>query len=872
MPFDVRRFFRNLLQRDRVERELDEELNSYLEMLVDEKLATGMSYEEARRAARLELGGLDQVKESVRDVRMGAWVDRLVHDTRAASRSLAKARGFSGVAISTLAVGLTLCTITLTVLNAYFVRELPYPAADRLYSVQYAPPGSDPPRGLRSVDWRALGDVIEHTIAWDLDMFYLTGMTRPERAPGAWVTPGFIEGYGVRPAIGRNFDTTDFQLGRPQVALISHRLWQGRFGGDGAVVGRRFQAYVSDRPDEPEVFTIVGVLPEGFWHLNPFTDILVPLRSSSYPYTVRVRKEASPGVVAERMTALVRSGSQTLDPAWEVSLISTKGRYVAEMRPVVRAVTIAVGLVFLITCANVAMLFLVRTKRKEPELAMRLALGSTRGQLARLILLEALLLGAVATATGLVCGRLLMAWLGPQAEQQLGRMVPGGLAGFELDGTVIAGTVACGLLSTCIFMLAPMVTAWRTNLELPRSSSAQTEGARRLRARSLLVAFEVAASLALLTGSALLVESAYRMLRVDFGIDTERTLMASLSLRQRSYPDVDARAAFYERIEERLANVPGFQAVAMSDLWPLQAPRRREVARTAGGGVVVTEAGVIGVSSDYFETLNVPLREGRVFAAYDRWEAERVAVVSETLARRLEPQSSIVGQRLQLRAETPRSAGEAPLSLLVVGVVADVRQTHTDEDFGDLYMPLVQRGPLFAWILARVPAFSPTWEDEIWTAVSGIDPDVSLGPPQILQTGVDDERARPRFLASLLSGFATFAGVLAVVGVYSVISYSVRQRQREVAVRMAVGADRSSVALLFLRQGGIVLAGGLTLGVGCALAVSRALESQLYGVHAGNPRVLVLTTLAFGVCGLLAIAWPAMRATSIDPAVTLRGD
>jgi len=875
----LRVLLRNLLRRQRVDRELEAELNSTWEMLVEEKLAEGMPPEAARRAARRELGGIDQVKESVRDVRVGARLDRLAHDARAAGRALLAARGFTGAAIGTLTIGLTLCTVMLTVLNAYFVRGVPYPEADRLFSVQYSPGGHEAPRGLQQLDWIALDAIIEHTVAWDLDVFYLTDASRPEQAPGAWITPGFIDGFGVRPVVGRNFEREDFRSGRPQVALISHRLWQSRFGGDEGVVGRRFQAYVSDRPDEPETFTIVGVLPEGFWHLNAYTDVLVPLRAPTYPYFVRLRAGVPPDGAAERITALVRAGAQGVAPGWRVALESAQDRYVAAMRPVIRALTLAVGLVLLITCANVAMLFLVRAVRRGPEVALRLALGASRGQVARLLLFEGLLLGGAATAAALAGGRSVMAWLGPQVEQQLQRTVPGGLAGFELGGMVIAGTALCGLLGTLLFTAAPLAMAWRTSPSLARSGHAHADSAVRVRARSLLVVCEVAASLALLTGSVLLVSSAQRLLRVDFGIEAEQTIAASLSLRPRSYPDPDSRGAFFERLHRRLEEVPGFEHVALGNAWPLQQPTPEGLERESAGGVVTAEAAVIAVSAGYFDTLGVRLLEGRAVDRRDRWGTERVAMVSDTLARRLAPESSIVGERIRiLRAPGAGMHGPeaveqpAPAELLVVGVVGDVRQTHADELLADLYVPLLQGGPRFAWVLARVPALSPAWEQEIWAAVADIDASVALGSPSLLQTGVDEERARPRFLAALLSAFAGFAALLALLGVYSVISYAVRQRRREVAVRMAVGARPAAVARLFLQQGAFVLGAGLVLGIACALLVGRTLEGQLYGVRAGDPLVLLLTTLAFAGCGLLAIAWPALRATAIDPAVTLRAD
>ena len=287
-------------------------------------------------------------------------LETLLSDCRSAIRSLAHARGFTSVVILTLGIGLALSIAVLTIVNAYLVRGLPYPAADRLYSVQYAQPGAREPRDMQSLDWASLADIVEHPIAWDLDVFYLLGGDYPQSAPGAWVTPGFVAGLGIHAAVGRGFEPADFGAGRPVVALISHRLWQSRFGGDEKVLGARFDAYVSDRPDEPESFEIVGVLPNDFWHLNPYTDVLAPLRAPTYPYMVRLKSGVSAALAADRITRLVRAGSSGLAADWQARLISTHDSYTAAARPLLFAVSAAAGLVLLIACANIAVLLLVR--------------------------------------------------------------------------------------------------------------------------------------------------------------------------------------------------------------------------------------------------------------------------------------------------------------------------------------------------------------------------------------------------------------------------------------------------------------------------------------------------------------------------------
>lgn len=820
-------------------------------------------------------------------------------------RLLRHARGFAAIAILILGCGLMLCITAFAVANAYLLRTLPYPAADRLYTVEYAAPGQHPPREMERLAWHTLDDIVEHPLAWDLDMFYVLGGRYPESAPGAWVTPGYMAGFGIRPAIGRTFEASDFEAGRPQVALISHRMWRTRFAGDPAIVGRGFSAYVSDRPDEAETFTVIGVLPADLWHTNPYTEVLAPLRAPTYPYLVRLREGVMPEMAAERIAALVRGGGATLPADWRVVMRSAHASYVTQVRPLVVAVGVAAGLVLMIACANVAVLMLVRASRRQREIAVRLALGATRGAIARLLIAEGLAIGGAATIVGLGLSWIVVRGLGPVIERQLGRQPPGGAAALAVDWTVVIAAVVCGLLTVCGVMLAPLVSSWRTrgSLALVGGGRGATEGPASRRMRGVLIAFEVAASLALLSGSALMVSSAVRMLGVDFGMQTGRVMIAGVGLRARAYPDPARRSAFFAQVPARLAGVAGVESVALSDWWPLQPPPRRRIEIDGAKGDAQAQAGVMGVGAGYFETLGIPRRAGRVFTDRDALASEPVAIVSETMARQLWPRSSAVGQRLLIMPDERERGANAPAAApawhTVVGVVGDVRQTHADLDQADLYIPLLQRADRFAFVHIRLahssallrsgPAASAAAgsrdrdaddspasrdardsEQRLREALAALDPEVSMGTPRLLDQVVDQERTRPRFLASLLVAFAVFAGLLALIGMYGAIAYAVRQREREIAVRMAIGANRQAVTRLFVRQGALVLGGGLILGAAAAIASGRLLESQLYGVRPGDPSVLVLTTVSFAICGLLAVWIPARRAAAMDPAAALK--
>jgi putative ABC transport system permease protein len=803
-------------------------------------------------------------------------MDILASDVRIALRTLIRAPGFTTAVIFTLGLAMALCAAVLLVVNAYLIRELPYPGASRLYSARYSPPGERPPQDLAALNWRSLDDVIEHPIAWDLDMFYLIGGEHTESAPGAWVTPGFMRGFGIEAAIGRGFDASAFVTGSPQVALISHSLWQRRFGGDPSIVGRRFEAYVSDRPEEAETFTIVGVLPAGFWHVNPYTDILTPLRAETYPYFVRLREGVPAADASARITTLVRKGGG-VPPGWQVQLVPAHDGYVASVRPVLRAIGAAAGLVLLVAAANVAALLLIRATRRQREVAVRMALGAGRLGIARLLTIEGLLLALGATAVGLLAGGLAAAWLAPVVQRELGRPAPGGAPAFAIDAPIVLVCSAAGLLLAFACALVPLAASWRCNFQqaLHSATRSATEGRRSQRIRSVLIALEIAASLALVAGSVLMIRSVIHMVRVDFGIRADRVLSAPLTLRQRRYPNAADRIAFYERLLPRLSGIPGVEQASLGDWYPFQQPMPREVeaerSREAAGDTRRSaRAAMLAASAGWFETMRVPMVAGRTFTAADRDGGEPVAIVSQSLARQLWPSGGALGSRVFVTEEADVDAPAAPTVRVVVGVARDVRQIQADENLADLYVPLLQTASRFARIYVRTSGAPAAWLPAVRSAVREIDAEVTLDRAEPIQAAIDALVARPKFLTSLLATFALIAGVLAVIGVYGVIAYAVRQREREIAVRMAVGADPGGITRLFVRQGLIVLASGLALGIVAATGAGRMLESQLFGVTPRDPASLVAACAAFAAAGLLAVWWPARRAAATDPAGVLK--
>jgi len=794
----------------------------------------------------------------------------LLTDIRLAIRTMRKAPGFTAAAVLTLGLAMTLSTTVMAVLNAYLFKDLPYPAADRLYSVRYSAPGQGEPDRMETLDWAALGNVIEQPIAWDLDMFYVLGGETAEQAPGAWVTSGFVEGLGIRPEIGRGFDAEAFAPGSGNVALISHRLWTTRFNRDPSAVGQSFRAYVSDRPREAERFTIIGVLPQRFWHLNPYTDILVPLRAPTYPYMVRLRAGVSPEAAADRITALVRTGASGVPANWHATLTSARALYVERLRPILRSVSVASALVLLVGCANVAGLLLLRATRRQREIAVRTALGASRAAVARMLAAEALVVATAATAVALFLTRLTLSSLAPLVQRQLGRSAPGGDFAFALDPTVLLASVLVGFATALLCGLTPIVASFRPGVvaALQSATRTTTEGRRSRRLRAALIALEIAASLALLSGSALMLRTVVSLVRADLGFESERTLIASITLRQNRYPDAASRLALYDRLLESIRGLSGVRSVALTSSWPLLQQRIYPVETDGSGGRVRTNAAIHAVTADYFATAAIPIGSGRVFTPFDREGSEPAAIVSETLAKRLWPGQDAVGRRLLVPLR-PAQESSNPVARLVVGVARDVRQDPADTDLADVYVPMPQSVDRFAVALIRTEGDPQGWLMPLRAAFRGLDPEIPMNA-RPLQRLLEDTRSRPEFLASLLTVLAAIAAFIAVVGVYGMMAYAVRQREREIAVRIAIGANPRHVTEVFLREGATVLAAGLALGLAAALAAGRVLESQLFGVRSDDPVAVLAAAAAFGTTGLLAVWWPSRRAAETDPAIALR--
>jgi putative ABC transport system permease protein len=792
-------------------------------------------------------------------------------ELKLAARSLGRARGFSGAAIVTLGVAIALQTAVVAVVNAYVVRALPYPESDRLYDVIYGQRSASPPQGLSSLDWTTLSDVVEHPIAWDLDMFYMLGNDYPESVPGAWVTPGFVQGLGIRAVLGRTFALDDFAAGAPQVALISHELWRSRFGGDPSILGRAIRAYVSDRPTDPESFTIVGVLPAAFWHLNPYTQVLTPLRAATYPYMVRLRPGVQKSLVERRIEALVTSARLPVAAGWRAELRPTHGEYVSAAKPMLLAVGGAVTLVLLIACANVALLMVLRGMRRRKEFAVRLALGAGMARLVRLQLVESFILVAAATAFGIALATIAMGVVAPLIETQLGRRVPGGVSAIAVDWTVLGVMAASVIVVTLVLSLAPLLGTgpWASALRDRRRSG--EFGGRRI--RSALIAVEVAGSLALLAGCGLMVRSVVRLLEVDLGVRTDRVVSAAIAVREQTYPDAVSRQRLFERVISDVRQTGAATSTALSMPGPLASygPRPMETTDSRGGASRASAA-IRAVAGSYFELLGISVVQGRPFAESDRGGSEPVAIVSETAAQRLWPGENPIGRSVRLVESQIADQDTAAVTRTIVGVARDVRQAPTDDQLADVYVPMLQTSGRFASIVARTSAAVPTWLTLLRGTVRNVDPEIAVGSAQLLDATVEQQLARPRFLVWLFATFGGLSAILGVMGLYAVIAYAVKQREHEIAIRMAVGAEPRQIVRMFLGEGARIVSRGIVLGLLAAIWVGRLLQAQLFGVRPTDAGTLVGVSMLLMGASVAAIWAPSRRASRADPVIALKAE
>jgi putative ABC transport system permease protein len=867
-----------LLHRRSHETQMNEEIRQHLDGLIERNVTAGMPAEEARQAALRQFGGVEQVKESARAERIWIWPAEFWQDLQYGFRMLVKNPGFTIVAVLALALGIGANSAIFSVVNTVLLRPLPYKNPDQLMMVWEEAAHFGFPRNTPSpanfLDWRAQNTVFQAMAAMAPSSFNLTGNGEPERFDGRRVSADLFPLLGVEPQLGRVFLPEEDRPGRGRAVIVSYGLWQRRFAADPGIIGKPLTL-------NGESYTVVGVMPRGF-QLPSFKDQLwVPLAFDSKEAASRgnhyleVIARLKPGSGIKQARAEMDAIALRLQQQYPedntrigVTLVPLHEQIVGDVKPALLLLLGAVGFVLLIACANVANLLLARAAVRQKEIALRLALGAGRSRLTRQFLAESLLLAALGGGFGL-----LLALLGLDL---LKVFIPDTISqaqAISIDARVLIFTVLVSLVTGVIFGLAPatQVSNLNLNVTLKEGGRDSSAGSRGNRMRNVLVVVEVAVSFVLLIGAGLLINSFIHLRNLDPGFRADHLLAMKVQLPELKYPDQAQRSAFYTELTRRVQTLPGVRSTAVASNLPLTYDGDSILISIEGRADpppdqrrdVVTRV----VGPHYFETMGIPLVQGREFTEKDKEASVWGAVISEMTARYFWPGENPIGKRLK-----PGTSSSTSHWREVIGVVRDVRQNDLVADPKlQMYLTYEQAdwfAPNALVVRTSVDPLSlgPAVRRTVWE----IDKDQSVSDIRSMAGIVSEALARQRFSMLLLGVFAALALVLAAVGIYGVMSYSVAQRTREIGIRMALGAQKSDVLKMTIRQGLQLVVVGVVIGLAAAFVLTRVMSSLLFRVSATDPTTFVAIPLLLMSVALLASYIPALRSMKIDPVVALR--
>jgi len=876
---------RALLRKSEVERELDEELRHHIEQQVEQNIRLGMNPEEARQAALKSFGGVEQAKERSRDARGVRWIEDLWQDLRYGARMLMKNPGFTLIAALTLALGIGANTAIFSVVNGVLLRPLPYKDPQQLVMV-FAPRRLEQEFNISSGGFTVLRDqkqVFEQVAAFlpMLDSASITGDGEPEFLGGVTVSANLFTLLGVEARYGRTFLPEEEKPGSDRVVVISHGLWQRRFGSDQKIVGRTIAI-------DNEPYTVVGVMPAGFqfpldgmwtgW-LPRAIDIYIPLvltpdeinnQRKVLPVIARLKSQVGVEQAQAEMTvvaARIKRQYPDTNRDESIRLAPYHQQMVGRVRFALLVLLGAVGFVLLIACANVANLLLARAAGRRKEMAVRVALGAGRQRVIRQLLTENVLLGIL---SGLLA--LLVAFWGVDL---LRTIIPENLPRVDeigIDGRVFGFTMLISLAAGILFGLVPAFHTSRVDLnDALKDGGRSSGGSSHNRLRNLLVVSEVALALALLTGAGLMLRSFIRLMSVDPGLDPRNVLTVDIRLSRGKYSRPQ-QAAFFQRLLEHLRVTPGIQAVGAvypmplsgmeEDLWfdiEGQPPLARGEHRSAGPR---------GVSPGYFMAQGIQLLKGRVFTESDGGDTPPVVVINEALARRYWTNQDPIGRRISFDSRNGQTVWRQ-----IVGVVKSVRHMAlSEEPRSEVYIPFAQYPLAFMTLVARTDGAPLGYVAAVRSQVQAVDKDQPISNPRTMEERLASTVSQRRFNLILLAIFACLALSLAGIGIYGVMSYLVAQRTHEIGVRMALGAQAGDVLRLVIRQGMALALTGVLIGLITAFGLTRLLRNLLFDLSATDPLTFFVTALLLALVALLACYLPARRATKVDPLVALRCD
>ncbi|HYW47231.1 MAG TPA: ABC transporter permease [Bryobacteraceae bacterium] len=810
--------------------------------------------------------------------------DALLADLRFALRTLRKDPGFSAIAIATLALGIGANTAVFSIVDSVILRPLAYRDAARLYVIHEVVPRFShiapliPVNAMHFLDWRQNVRSFEQMAMIGGFTINLTGSGEPERLPAARVTPGLFPMLGVQASLGRTFLEEEDQPGHDRVVLLNDELWKRRFGADPGVIGRRIML-------DGNPYEIVGVLPPAFrfpklsqlyamtiaeerpqlW--KPFglrKDDLSPLGDFNYSVIARLGRGISASqALAELNAAQARMASQFPEKVeLRAALVPLQEQITGRSRSGLELMLAAVAAVLLIACVNIANLLLGRASRRRREIAIRTAVGASRGRLVRQVLVESLLLAALGGVFGMALALAATRLIVANAPVDLPR-----LDEVHPDAHLLLFTLGISMLAGLFFGLFPAWRFARTNPQDAMQSAGRGRTATRSsgRLRSLLVGVEVGLSTMCLIAGGLLLHSFVKLLRVDGGFDAQRLVTIELALPGSRYTNSEQRVAFFTSLLERVEALPGVTAAGISNVLPLGGEGGNNLLRLEGTNLPLIErplADVRRVNPDYFRTMGIPLRAGRFFTEADR--DRKLAMVSAITAERLWPHQNPIGKRFR------EGDDRSPL-LEVVGVVGDVRGVSLSKAPSlTVYEPYWQRVWDRTSLVVKTASDPAAAAPAIRQAIRQADPDLPIPALRTMETMVAASVAQRRFQMDLVLLFAGAAMLLAGLGIYGVVSYSVTQRTNEMGIRMALGARPGNIQRLVLRQGMVPVAIGLAAGAAASIALGRLLGSLLFGITASDPVTIAGVVALLGAVAAAASYIPALRATHVDPSTALR--
>ncbi|HKQ78548.1 MAG TPA: ABC transporter permease [Blastocatellia bacterium] len=798
----------------------------------------------------------------------------LWQDLRYGVRMLLKARNFTLIAVLTLALGIGANAAIFSVVNAVLLQPLPYGDPDRLVwmwgairnggrSASVSPPDF--------IDYRAQNSVFDQFGASfsSSSSINLTGAGEPERLNSRVVTANYFDVLGAKPLHGRVFKSEEEQFGRHRVVVLSHGLWRRRFGADQTIVGREITLNDED-------YTVIGVMPPDFrpphaaelWGPMPLDNPGMNARHSHFLRPIgKLKAGVTLAQAQSEMDAIARRLEEQYpesNTGWSLRLVPLHEQMTGTSKTALLVLLGAVAFVLLIACANVANLLLIRAVSRRKEIAVRAALGASRWRIARQMLTESLL---IALAGGML-GALLTVWgIDLLVAFSAGNLPP--TARISIDATVLAFTVGISVLTGVLFGLAPALHTLKVNLNDSlnaegRSGSASFE---RNRTHNLLVVMETAIAVVLLVGAGLLIRSLVRLQNVNPGFDAENALTLRIDLSERKYDRSEKTASFFSQLENRLAALPGVEAVGMTTELPLSGQRNDAPFIVAGRPPVRPNerygADFRRVNRQIFQAMRIPLLRGRQFTEQEVSAGAPVLIVSESLARAVFPNEDPLGQRLMFGPnDQPRE---------IIGIVGDVSHRGLElRPFPTMYLPM--RGTGWKNLVIRTTTDPLSLASAVRQEIKALDPDLALAGMKPLEQVVYESVAEPRYRTTLLGLFAAVALLLAAIGLYGVLAYAVTLRTREIGIRMALGAQPRDALRLIIRQGIKLVLIGVLLGLGAALALTRLMRTLLFEVNAADPLTFGVIALALTLVALVACWIPARRATKVDPMIALRCD